>query len=51
MNFLDTQAGYNFCNYRIPRLIEAIEELTKELKRNNDLKEKELKTQEEKKDI
>ena len=31
MNFFDTNAGYNFCSHTIPRLIKAVETLTKEL--------------------
>ena len=40
MSYFETQAGYNFTNYTIPRLTEAIENMTKELKRYNDSNER-----------
>lgn len=35
MNFFETQSGYDFLNYDMPRLIEAIEELTKAVQELN----------------
>ncbi|WP_161907903.1 hypothetical protein [Emergencia sp. 1XD21-10] len=40
MNYFDTVAGQNFTQYTVPELVSAIEKLTKELKRANDLEEK-----------
>ena len=37
MNFWDTVAGHNFTQYQIPRLINALEKVGKELEENNRL--------------
>lgn len=42
MNFFETVAGQNFCQYTMPELVEAIQGLTEELKRSNELREKEI---------
>ena len=42
MNYFDTVAGQNFTQYTVPALVEVIEQLTIQLKRANDLKEREL---------
>jgi hypothetical protein len=42
MHFFETVMGKRFFEGTIPKLIEAIVNLTKELKRTNDLKEEEL---------
>ena len=31
MNFFDTQAGYNFCNYTLPALIDSLNNLSEKL--------------------
>ena len=40
--FFETPAGHKFFGADLPKLIKAIEENTAELKRANDLKEREL---------
>ena len=40
--FFETRMGDRFFNGSIPRLISVLEDINKELKRSNDLKEKEL---------
>lgn len=35
MNFFETQKGYDFVNYDIPRLTEAIEEMVKVIQELN----------------
>lgn len=42
MNYFDTVAGQNFTQYTVPALIEAIEQLTIQLKMANNLKEREM---------
>lgn len=36
MNFFDTVAGHRFTESTVPRMVDAIEELTKELKKANE---------------
>jgi hypothetical protein len=40
--FFETRMGQRFYNASIPRLIDALEDIGKELKRANDMKEKEV---------
>lgn len=47
-NYFDTEAGHRFTQGTIPHMIEAIESLTAELKRYNDLKEAEKEENEDK---
>jgi hypothetical protein len=42
MDFHATVMGHRFFEHQLPTLIEALEGLTSELKRHNDLKEREL---------
>lgn len=47
-SYFDTEAGHRFTQGTLPKLTEAIESLTAELKRYNDLKEAEKKEDENK---
>ena len=43
MSLLETVGDYNFAEYTIPQLTQAMNALAAEIKRANDLKEEELK--------
>lgn len=36
MNFFETQAGHNFTMYTVPRMVDAVEKLTAELRKTNE---------------
>ena len=40
MTFFDSLAGQNFCQYTVPELIDSIQNLTEELHRANEFREK-----------
>lgn len=51
MEFFETILGKRFYEGQVPKMIKALEDIATELKRANDLKEKELKFQESEKQV